>query len=85
MKNLVGPMLMIAVLFNAFTFGEVTSLPALLLVLAPSGSFLGGSAVGLRTHPRVGGITAAGVSLLMTAFAVFLAYREYTSLQELPY
>jgi len=77
--------LMIAVLFNAFTFGEVTSLPASLLVGAPLGSLVGVSTAGLRTNRWVGGITATVVSLLMTAFAVFLAYREYTSLEELPY
>ncbi len=77
--------LMIAVLFNAFTFGEVTSLPASLLVGASLGSFVGASIGRLRTHRWVGGITAAAVSLLMTGLAVFLAYREYTSLEELPY
>lgn len=77
--------LMIAVLFNAFTFGEVTPVPASLLVGAPFGSLVAVPTAGRRSRRWIGGVTAAGVSLLMTAFAVFLAYREYASLEELPY
>ncbi len=77
--------LMIAVLFNAFTFGEVTPVPASLLVGASFGSLVAVPTAGRRSRRWIGGVTAAGVSLLMTAFAVFLAYREYASLEELPY
>ena len=76
---------MIAVLFNGFTFGEVAPLPASLLVGASFSALVGLSRTGSRRRRWSGGVAATALSLILTAAAVFLAYRDFASLEELPY